>query len=98
MRIGKLSSVATDFIFSALLVFLIVAYVRNPFLANIRDVSYPIPVEVSCYNCDSIMRRVKSYEEVRAVELFILTKLAYHQEWLERESDKILRPFKNNNN
>jgi hypothetical protein len=39
------------------------------------------------------MRRVKSYEGVRAVELFIITKLAYHQEWLEREIDKILRPY-----
>jgi hypothetical protein len=29
-----------------LLRFLIVAYVRKPFLAKIREVSYPIPVEL----------------------------------------------------
>jgi hypothetical protein len=43
---GRLSLVATDFIFSLLLRFLIVAYVRKPFLARIREVSYPIPVEL----------------------------------------------------
>jgi hypothetical protein len=43
---GKFSLVATDFIFSLLLRFLIVAYVRKPFLAKIREVSYPIPVEL----------------------------------------------------
>jgi hypothetical protein len=36
----------TIFIFSLLLRFLIVAYVRKPFLAKIREVSYPIPVEL----------------------------------------------------
>src|SRR5829696_1052789 len=44
--IGKFSLVATNFIFSLLLRFLIVAYVRKPFLAKIREVSYPIPVEL----------------------------------------------------
>jgi hypothetical protein len=43
---GKFSLAATDFMFSLLLRFLIVAYVRNPFLARIREVSYPIPVEL----------------------------------------------------
>jgi hypothetical protein len=43
---GKFSLVATNFIFSLLLRFLIVAYVRKPFLAKIREVSYPIPVEL----------------------------------------------------
>jgi hypothetical protein len=43
---GKFSLVATDFIFSLLLRFLIVAYVRKPFLAKIKEVSYPIPVEL----------------------------------------------------
>jgi hypothetical protein len=32
--------------FSPLLRFLIVAYVRKPFLARISEVSYPIPVEL----------------------------------------------------
>jgi hypothetical protein len=40
---------------------------------------------------DSIMGRVKSHDGVRGVELFIITKLAYHQVWLEREINKRLR-------
>jgi hypothetical protein len=43
---GKFSLAMTIFIFSLLLRFLIVAYVRKPFLAKIREVSYPIPVEL----------------------------------------------------
>jgi hypothetical protein len=42
---------------------------------------------------DSIVRRVKSYDGVRGVELFIITKLVYHQEWLEREINKRLKPY-----
>lgn len=40
---------------------------------------------------DSIVRKIKSYEGVEGVELFILTKGAYHQEWLERQINKRLR-------
>jgi hypothetical protein len=43
---GKAFLVATIFIFSLLLRFLIVAYVRKPFLAKVRELSYPIPVEL----------------------------------------------------
>jgi hypothetical protein len=46
MRIGRFSLAEIDFIFSLLLRFLIVAYVRKPFLANIRDISNPIPLEL----------------------------------------------------
>jgi len=35
-----------DFIFSLLLRLRIVAYVRNPFLAKIREVSNPMPLEL----------------------------------------------------
>ena len=34
---------------------------------------------------DSIVTRVRSYGGVQEVELFIITRLAYHQEWLVRE-------------
>jgi hypothetical protein len=47
---------------------------------------------------DSIVRRVKSYDGVRSVELFIITKLVYHQEWLQREIDKRLRTYSRTTN
>jgi DNA-binding Lrp family transcriptional regulator len=42
---------------------------------------------------DSIVTRVKSYGGVKGVELFITTKVAYHQEWLVREINKKLRSY-----
>ena len=42
---------------------------------------------------DSIVTRVKSYGGVQAVELFITTKVVYHQEWLVREINKKLRSY-----
>jgi hypothetical protein len=37
---------------------------------------------------DSIVTRVKSYGGVQGVELFIITRMTYHQEWLVREINK----------
>jgi hypothetical protein len=37
---------ATDFIVAPFPRFLIVAYVRKPLLANVKDVSNPIPLEL----------------------------------------------------
>jgi hypothetical protein len=37
---------------------------------------------------DSIVTRVKSYGGVQGVELFIITRVTYHQEWLVREINK----------
>ena len=42
---------------------------------------------------DSIVTRVKSYARVQRVELFIITKVVYHQEWLVREINKKLRSY-----
>jgi DNA-binding Lrp family transcriptional regulator len=42
---------------------------------------------------DSIVTRVKSYGGVQGVELFIITRLAYHQEWLVREINKKLKSY-----
>ena len=42
---------------------------------------------------DSIVTRVKSYGGVQRVELFITTKVVYHQEWLVREINKKLRSY-----
>ena len=42
---------------------------------------------------DSIVTRVKSYGGVQRVELFITTKVAYHQELLVREINKKLRSY-----
>lgn len=39
---------------------------------------------------DSIVSRVRSYNGVQGVELFIITKGFYHQEWLLREINKRL--------
>ena len=39
---------------------------------------------------NSIVRRIKSYDGVQGVEPFITTDVAYHQEWLERQINKIL--------
>ena len=36
------------------------------------------------------MTRVKSYDGVKEVELFITTRVAYHEEWLIREINKKL--------
>jgi hypothetical protein len=49
------------------------------------------------FNCsniptvDSIVTRAKSYDGVQGVELFIITMVAHHQEWLVREINKKLR-------
>jgi DNA-binding Lrp family transcriptional regulator len=40
---------------------------------------------------DLIVTRIKSYDGVQGVELFITTKVAYYQEWLERQINKTLR-------
>lgn len=40
---------------------------------------------------ESIVRKIKSYDGVEGVELFIITKVAYHPEWLERQINKRLR-------
>jgi hypothetical protein len=37
------------------------------------------------------MDRIKDYNGVQEIELFITTKVEYHQEWLAREVDKILQ-------
>jgi hypothetical protein len=37
--------------------------------------------------------RVKSYGGVQGVELFIITRVAYHEEWLVREINKKLRSY-----
>ena len=42
---------------------------------------------------DSIVTRVKSYGGVQRVELFIITKLAHHQESLVREINNKLRSY-----
>jgi DNA-binding Lrp family transcriptional regulator len=42
---------------------------------------------------DSIVTRVKSYGGVQRVELFIITKMAHHQEWVVREINKKLRSY-----
>jgi DNA-binding Lrp family transcriptional regulator len=42
---------------------------------------------------DSIVTRVKSYDGVQGVELFITTRVAYHEEWLIREINKKLRSY-----
>jgi DNA-binding Lrp family transcriptional regulator len=42
---------------------------------------------------DSIVTRVKSYGGVQGVELFIITRVAYHEEWLVREINKKLRSY-----
>jgi DNA-binding Lrp family transcriptional regulator len=42
---------------------------------------------------DSIVTRVKSYDGVKGVELFITTKVAYHEEWLIREINKKSRSY-----
>ncbi len=42
---GNFSLSASDFIFSPLWRLRIVAYVRKPFLANVKEVSWPIPLE-----------------------------------------------------
>jgi hypothetical protein len=45
----------------------------------------------SCSNIptvDSILTTIESYDAVRHIELFIITRLAYYQEWLEREINK----------
>jgi DNA-binding Lrp family transcriptional regulator len=42
---------------------------------------------------DLIVTKVKSYGRVHGVELFIITKMAYHQEWLVREINKKLRSY-----
>ena len=42
---------------------------------------------------DSIVTRVRSYGGVQGVELFIITKVVYHQEWLVREANKKLRSY-----
>ena len=42
---------------------------------------------------DSIVTRVKSYGGVKEVELFITTRVAYHEEWLIREINKKLRSY-----
>jgi len=43
---GNFSFCASDFIFSPLLRLRIVAYVRKPFHAKVKDVSWPIPLEL----------------------------------------------------
>jgi hypothetical protein len=43
---------------------------------------------------DSIVTRVRSYGGVQRVKLFIITRVAYHEEWLVREIKVV---FKNNN-
>ena len=56
-------------------------------------------VIMALFNCsniptvDSIVTRAKSYDGVQGVELFIITMVAYHQEWLVREINKKLRPY-----
>ena len=42
---------------------------------------------------DSIVTRVKSYDGVKGVELFITTRVAYHEELLIREINKKLRSY-----
>jgi DNA-binding Lrp family transcriptional regulator len=42
---------------------------------------------------DSIVTRVKSYGGVQGVELFIITKIIHHQEWLVKEINKKLRSY-----
>jgi DNA-binding Lrp family transcriptional regulator len=42
---------------------------------------------------DSIVTRVRSYGGVQRVELFIITRVAYHEEWLVREINKKLRSY-----
>ncbi len=42
---------------------------------------------------DSIVTRIKSYGGVQGVELFIITKVTYHQEWLVREINKKLKSY-----
>jgi hypothetical protein len=42
---------------------------------------------------DSIVTRVRSYGGVQRVELFIITSVAYHEEWLVREINKKLRSY-----
>jgi DNA-binding Lrp family transcriptional regulator len=63
----------------------------------IMSSAYQSEVIVAVFFCaniptvDSIVTRVQSYDKVQHVELFITTKLAYHQEWLGREINKRLR-------
>ena len=40
---------------------------------------------------DSILTRIKSYDGVDHVGLFITTKLVYYHEWLKKEIDKSLK-------
>jgi hypothetical protein len=40
---------------------------------------------------DSILTKVKSYDGVERVELFITTKLVYYHEWLKKEIDRSLK-------
>ena len=42
---------------------------------------------------DLIVTKVKSYGGVQGVELFIITKVARHQEWLVREINKKLTSY-----
>jgi hypothetical protein len=59
-----------------LLRFLIVAYVRKPFLAKIRDVSYPIPVELPVTTATLLLgEREREGEEEDAI--FISAHIIY---------------------
>jgi len=43
---------------------------------------------------DSIVTRVRSYGGVQEVELFIITRLAYHQEWLVTQTSPLSFEYK----
>ena len=65
-------------------------YLRVIMNPNQREVIF---AAFSCSNIptvDSILTTIESYDGVRQIELFILTKIAYPQEWLKREINKRL--------
>jgi hypothetical protein len=42
---------------------------------------------------DLIFKKLNSYHGVNRVDLFITTRLIYHQEWLKREIDKRIESY-----
>jgi DNA-binding Lrp family transcriptional regulator len=65
-------------------------YLRVIINPNQREVIFAAFSYSNIPTVDSILTTIESYNGVRQIELFILTKIAYPQEWLKREINKRL--------